>query len=77
MHIALHPLFHIMASVGEDMNLMIWNIETNKLLKKMHLGRIPTALKFSSTGDYLAIGYINGLLTIFGFFIFFLYNIIN
>lgn len=66
-----------MASIGEDMNLMIWNIENNKLLKKMQLGIIPTALKFSSTGDYLAIGYINGWLTIFGYFFFFFLKFIR
>ena len=64
----MHPNLPIIASVGEDMNLMIWDCENNILLKKTQLPMLPTAIKFSSggsSGEYLAIGYYTGLLTFF------------
>lgn len=63
--ITLHPREPVMVTVGEDKNLLLWDIEQNLLLTKEHLDIIPTCCKFSPDGDQLVVGFIDGQFKIF------------
>ena len=61
----LHPREPVMVTVGEDKNLLLWDIEQNRLLTKEYLDIIPTCCKFSPDGDQLVVGFIGGQFKIF------------
>ena len=63
-HIALHPFFPIMVSVGEDNVLYIWDTDKNQILSSKEYKNKPTAIKFSPDGNLLVIGFITGTLLI-------------
>ena len=63
-HIALHPFFPIMVSVGEDNVLYIWDTDKNQILNSREYKHKPTAIKFSPDGSLLVIGFITGTLLI-------------
>ena len=63
-HIALHPFFPIMVSVGEDNILYIWDTDKNQILSSKEYKHKPTAIKFSPDGNLLVIGFITGTLLI-------------
>ena len=63
---AHHPKYEVSATLGEDQVVIFWDCDRRKLLHMNELGldrKIkPTVLKFSSNGDYLIIGFSDGLL---------------
>lgn len=64
MLIAHHPKLDIVVTVGEDQNLFFWDTDRNRFIFNKFLGysSYPTAIKFSRDGEYLIIGYSDGLL---------------
>jgi WD40 repeat protein len=64
---AHHPKQDILATVGQDHVVIFWNCEQGTILhtSELDLDREktrPTALKFSHNGDYLILGFSDGLL---------------
>jgi len=57
----LYPLFGILASVGNDETLMLWDINKNECIVTKNLGTQATCLDFSPDGKFLAIGLVNGV----------------
>jgi len=57
----LYPKFGILASVGNDETLMLWDIGKNQCLISKNLGTQATCLDFSPDGKFLAIGLQNGV----------------
>lgn len=51
-----------MATVGDNQQLLIWDISNMKILAQKYLSFIPSAVKYSPDGDILIIGSINGRL---------------
>lgn len=47
---AAHPKYDIMVTIGEDLNLFIWDTDKNKLISSKFLGYIalPTCIQFNS-----------------------------
>jgi WD40 repeat protein len=65
--LAHHPRYEVVATLGEDQVVMFWDCERRKLLHMNELGldresTKPTVLRFSYNGDYLIIGFSDGLL---------------
>lgn len=54
-------MYGILASVGNDETLMIWDIEKNTCLVSKNLGTRATCLDFSPDGKFLAVGLVNGV----------------
>lgn len=59
--IALHPVNTILASVGDDETLRMWDISKHSIIVSKNLGTQATCLAFSPDGTYLAVGLINGV----------------
>ena len=59
---SIHPTYNLFVSVGEDMNLCLWDAEKCKLITMRNIGLMPSAIKFTPDGELLAIGFINGAL---------------
>ena len=57
----MYPLFGILASVGNDETLCIWDVLKNICIKQKNLGCQATCLDFSPDGKYLAVGLVNGV----------------
>ena len=57
----LYPLFGVLASVGNDETLMLWDINRNKSMTTKNLGTQATCLDFSPDGKFLAVGLVNGV----------------
>lgn len=57
----LYPMFGILASVGNDETLMVWDIAKNVVLTSKNLGTQATCLDFSPDGKFLAVGLANGV----------------
>jgi WD40 repeat protein len=51
-----------MATVGDNQQLLIWDISNMKILAQKYLSFIPSAVKYSPDGDILIIGSVNGRL---------------
>ena len=60
-NIALHPINSIMASVGDDETLRMWDISKHSIIVSKNLGTQATCLSFSPDGSFLAVGLINGV----------------
>jgi hypothetical protein len=54
-----------MVTVGEDENLLIFEITENRLLQIHFLGKIATAIKFSPEGSIIVIGTMSSEIIIF------------
>lgn len=62
---AIHPIYPIMITIGEDQRLCVWDTERFELLKSQDAGYNVTALKFiPDNGDMLALGFVTGRITI-------------
>ena len=61
----VHPEQDVMVSVGDDCNLIFWEIETGNPLLVRDLSNYPTCCQFSPSGHYLVVGFKNGTLMIF------------
>ena len=57
----MHPINAIMASVGDDETLRLWDISKRQIIVSKNLGTQATCLCFSPDGSFLAIGLINGV----------------
>ena len=59
----MYPLkkYSILASVGDDETLRLWDITKHQLLVTKNLGTQATSLCFSPDGCYLAVGLVNGV----------------
>ncbi|EGR29518.1 PH domain protein [Ichthyophthirius multifiliis] len=64
-YFTLHPEEPIMVTVGEDGNLFMFDIKTNKSLIQQFLSKTPSAIKFSPDGSLLVIGFVCGTIRIF------------
>ena len=62
---SLHSALPIMASVGEDYNLMLWDIEKDYLLETKNFGLTPTCVRFSKDGKYIVLGFENVTVMLF------------
>lgn len=62
LRIALHPKLSIMASIGRDKSLYIWNIEDNVIMDRYFLSSTSqiTCLKYNQDGTMLCLGYSDG-----------------
>jgi len=60
--ITMHPLHGILASVGDDEILRLWDIHQCGLIDQKNLGSQASCLSFSPDGNFLAIGLVNGTL---------------
>lgn len=62
LRMALHPQLPLMASVGRDKSLSIWNIKDNSILERYFLGTnsLPTTLKYNPDGTMLCVGFQDG-----------------
>lgn len=58
---SLYPLYGILASVGNDETLMLWDINKTESIISKNLGTQATCLDFSPDGKYLAVGLVNGV----------------
>ena len=61
----MHPTQDVMVSIGDDCNLIFWEINTGESLIVKDLSNYPTCCQFSPKGDYLVVGFKNGTLMIF------------
>lgn len=57
----MYPLFGILASVGNDETLMLWDINKTECIITKNLGTQATCLDFSPDGKFLAVGLVNGV----------------
>jgi WD40 repeat protein len=58
-------MHHILASIGDDNNLYIWDYGSKELLLFKEFSARPLICKFSPDGQFLAIGFINGVLMVY------------
>lgn len=59
--IALHPINSVMASVGDDETLRIWDMAKHQIIVSKNLGTMASCLSFSPDGSFLAVGLVNGV----------------
>ena len=52
----LYPDHAVLASVGNDETLMLWDIKKNVCIVSKNLGTQATCLDFSPDGKFLAVG---------------------
>lgn len=64
LYIALNKEREIMATIGDDEYLFIWDIKTKSPLKVMPLQAHPSAIKFTNN-NRLLVGFLNGKVKIF------------
>lgn len=64
-HVTVHPTQDVMVSIGDDCNLIFWEISNGSALLVKDLMNYPTCCQFSPKGDYLVIGFKNGTLIIY------------
>ena len=62
--IAIHPINAILASVGDDETLRMWDITKHQIMIAKNLGTQATCLSFSPDGSYLGVGLVNGVFLI-------------
>lgn len=62
LRMALHPQLSIMASVGRERSLCIWNIKEKTIMERYFLGNssLPTTLRYNPDGTMLCIGFQDG-----------------
>lgn len=67
LRIALHPKLSIMASVGRDKTLYIWNIEEHCIMDRYFLSStsLVTCLKYNPDGTILCVGYSDGTMKLY------------
>ncbi|EGR31153.1 hypothetical protein IMG5_116830 [Ichthyophthirius multifiliis] len=64
--ISIHPSEKLMLSVGEDQQLSMFDCENNLLIYQQYLDQgTPSVVKFSPDGEYIIIGFTNGIIIIF------------
>lgn len=61
---AVYPLYPIMASVGDDETLRLWDLNQKQMILNKSLGTQATSLQFSPDGGYLVVGLINGVMLV-------------
>lgn len=59
--IALHPIYSVMASVGDDETLRMWDIAKHSIIVSKNLGTQASCLSFSPDGSFLVVGLVNGV----------------
>jgi WD40 repeat protein len=59
--IALHPIYSVMASVGDDETLRLWDIAKHSIIVSKNLGTQASCLSFSPDGSFLSVGLVNGV----------------
>ena len=62
--LAVHPSENLFYSVGQDYMLAIWDIKTRRQLKFARLDCAANVIEFSQNAKFIAIGYINGQVTV-------------
>lgn len=62
--LACHPSENKFYTVGQDCMLAIWDIKTRRQLKFARLDCQANVIEFSQDSKYIAIGYINGQVTV-------------
>jgi WD40 repeat protein len=60
----LHPTKPLMVSIGYDNDLVFWNTITHTSVYSDTLPQVPSCLRFSPDGKYLATGFESGLVQI-------------
>lgn len=60
--VAKYPTQPIIASVGDDETLRIWDTSQHKAMASLVLGQQATCIAYSPDGAYLAIGFNSGVL---------------
>jgi WD40 repeat protein len=59
--VAIYPKFPVLASVGDDETLRLWDMDRKTLWLSKNLGTQATNLAFSPEGGFLIIGLVNGV----------------
>jgi WD40 repeat protein len=62
--VAVYPTEPIIASVGDDETLRLWDMEKKALICSKNLGTQATCLQFSPESSFLVIGLINGVVLV-------------
>lgn len=60
----MHPINAIMATVGDDETLRMWDIAKHSIIVAKNLGTQATCLNYSPDGSFLAVGLVNGVFLI-------------
>lgn len=62
LRMAMHPQLSIMATVGRDKTLCIWNLDDKSIMERYFLGanHLPTCLKYNPDGTILCVGFQDG-----------------
>lgn len=62
---AMHPAKPLMATVGADMYLYLWDTFACRMYEKRDLKSQPTCIKWNNDGTLLVVGFINGNIVIY------------
>jgi len=61
---AHHPKLPILATIGDDQQLIIHHSQQNIIIKEKYFKETPTVVKFTPDGDILVVGFLNGQITL-------------
>ena len=63
--ISVNPKNSLMATIGADKHLCLWETSNSRLVSKDELTKVPTCVKWNPNGDNLFVGFSNGSLVIY------------